>query len=277
MDMQNQQKKVSPCAGLLGAGTAGLCATGLGLGIYAAKIEPEMLGVTVAPLDKTPPVRAVFFSDLHLSHLYHFSHLEKIVDSINDLQPQLVLFGGDFFGHFLKEVNSLPFRWLADQLRRINAPLGKFAVMGNHEMREGAWPFFELLFTEGGFQVLRDEIVQPAPGITICGLSPFSKGKVLRQMPKDGWRVVLCHMPDKCRYLNLKNTDLVLSGHTHAGQIRLPVVTRMVLPPGGRRYPYGSYHPQGDHTAQLFVSRGIGMSGVPFRFLAPPELVLLES
>ena len=120
-----------------------------------------------------------------------------------------------------------------------------------------------------------DEIVSPAPGVTICGLSPYSDGRVLRGMPADGWRVCLCHMPDKARYLPLKRADLMLSGHSHAGQVRLPVLTRLILPPGGKFYPYGLYRPQGPGAAQLYVSRGIGMSGVPFRFLAPPELVVL--
>ena len=72
-----------------------------------------------------------------------------------------------------------------------------------------------------------------------------------------------------------KNVDVMLSGHSHAGQVRLPVLTRLILPPGGKFYPYGLYRPQGPGAAQLYVSRGIGMSGVPFRFLAPPELVVL--
>lgn len=263
-----EKRAAGAAAALLAAGAATAC--------YAAHIEPQRLTITRPALEKKPPVKVVFFTDLHLGPMYDCSHLETVVNRINARQPDLVLFGGDFFAKFLRDAHQLPFRWLVAQLNRIQAPLGKYAVLGNHDVRQGARPFFELLFEEGGFTVLWDQIVQPAPGITLCGLSPYSSGKVLRQMPKTGWRVVLCHMPDKCRYLNLKNTNLVLSGHTHAGQIRLPILTKMILPPGGKFYPYGMYRPQGPANAQLFVSRGIGMSGVPFRFLAPPELVVLE-
>lgn len=259
----------------LGFGAAALASTGLALAHYAARVEPEQLGITTPKLDKQPPVKVLFFSDLHIGPMYAHTHLKRIVDSINAQKPDLILFGGDFFAKFLRDAHELPFRWLVHQLQRLEAPLGKYAVLGNHDVRQGAQPFFELLFSEGGFRVLEDEIIQPAPGITICGLLPYSNGHILRKMPSDGWRVVLCHMPDKCRYLNLTNVDLVLSGHSHAGQVRLPIITRMILPPGGKMYPYGLFHPQ-NTKAQLFVSRGIGMSGVPFRFLAPPELVLFK-
>lgn len=278
--MQSELHKkatLTPCQkALIGAGTLAAGAIGLGLAHYAARVEPEMLTITRPALEKKPPVKVVFFSDLHLGYLYHPRHLSAIVDAINEQEPQLVLFGGDFFAKFLKDVNSLSFRWLAEELGRIEAPLGKYAILGNHDVRQGAQPFFELLFTEAGFTILEDEIVQPCPGITLCGLLPYSNGHILRKMPGSGWRVALCHMPDKSRYLNLRHTDLVLAGHTHAGQIRLPVITKMILPPGGKFYPYGMYRPQGPGRAQLFVSRGIGMSGVPFRFMAPPELVVLE-
>lgn len=261
------------------AALAGLCAvgaTGLGLAYYAAKIEPERLVVTRPQLAVRPPVKTVFLTDLHLGPMYPPRHLEQVVNLINAEAPGLVLFGGDFFARFLRDAHALPFAWLAAQLRRIEAPLGKYAVLGNHDLREGARPFFELLFAEGGFTVLWDEVISPAPGVSICGLSPYSDGAALRQLPAEGWRVCLCHMPDKCRYLPLEAADLVLAGHTHAGQVRLPVITRMILPPGGKYYPYGLYLPQGPNAAQLFVSRGIGLSGVPFRFMAPPELVALE-
>lgn len=255
-------------------GTAGVL--GLGVAAYAAKYEPEHLTITRPVLQHTPPVKTLFFSDVHVGAMYHYSHLEPIVTAINAEQPQLVLFGGDFFSKFLRDAPHMPFAYMKTQLNRIKAPLGKYAVLGNHELRDGCGPFFELLFSEGGFTVLQDEIATPAPGISICGLSPYSNGKIMHQLPSQGWRITLCHMPDKCRYLPLHKTDLVLAGHTHNGQIRLPIITDMILPPGGKLYPYGSYHPQGNDSAELFVSRGIGMSGVPFRLGCPPELVVLE-
>lgn len=257
------------------AGAATLTAAGLGLAYYASRLEPERLVVTRPPLEKRPPLRVVFFSDLHIGRTCPPRRLENVVRRINALKPDLVLFGGDFFAKFLRDAWALPFSELARQLRRIRAPKGKYAVLGNHDVREGARPFFEDLFAAGGFTVLWDEVVYPAPGVALCGLSPYSSGRALRAMPADGWRICLCHMPDKARYLPLKKADLMLSGHSHAGQVRLPAVTRLILPPGGKFYPFGLYRPQGPGAAQLYVSRGIGMSGVPFRFLAPPELVVL--
>lgn len=250
--------------------------TGAVLGSYAAKIEPNLLGITKPALQRPAPVKTLFFSDLHLGPMYTPEHLEQVVDAINAQSPELVLFGGDFFAKFLRDAHMLSFSQLTAQLRRIHAPLGKYAVWGNHDVRQGSAPFYRMLMEHGGFVPLWDKIVQPAPGITLCGLAPYSNGRILNRMPKDGWRICLCHMPDKARYLNLSHVDLVLSGHSHAGQIQLPVLTKMILPPGGKMYPYGLYTPQPQRSAQLFVSRGIGMSGVPFRFLCPPELVVFE-
>lgn len=261
-------------AALLG-GAAALTAAGLGLAFYASRLEPRSLTVTRPPLDKRPPLRVVFFSDLHLGRRTPPARLAEVVRRINALKPDLVLFGGDFFAKFLRDAWALPFPELARQLGRIRAPKGKYAVLGNHDVRDGARPFFEQLFRAGGFTVLWDGIARPAPGVTVCGLSPYSSGRALRAMPADGWRICLCHMPDKARYLPLKKVDLMLSGHSHAGQVKLPALTRLILPPGGKFYPYGLYRPQGPGAAQLYVSRGIGMSGVPFRFLAPPELLVL--
>ena len=172
----------------------------------------------------------------HLAEImaqYPAERLEAVVARINALKPDLVLFGGGFFSKFLRAAWALPFPELARQLRRIRAPKGKYAVLGTHDVRQGARPFFEQLFEAGGFTVLWDQLASPAPGVTLCGLSPYSDGRVLRRMPADGWRICLCHMPDKARYLPLKKADLMLSGHSHAGQVRLPVLTRLILPPGG--------------------------------------------
>ena len=256
------------------AALGGVCAAGLGY--YAHCIEPERLRIVRPQLMQKPPVKVLFFSDVHLGPMYHPEHLEGLVDAINAEKPELVVFGGDFFAKFMRDASMLHFGWLAKQLARIQAPLGKYAVWGNHDVRQGAAPFYRMLMEHGGFVPLWDKIVSPRPDVHICGLAPYSDGKILRKMPKEGWRLCLCHMPDKARYLNLSHVDLMLSGHSHGGQVQLPVLTSMILPPGGKMYPYGHYRPQSQHKAELFVSRGIGMSGVPFRLLHPPELVVFE-
>lgn len=269
------QNRADRAARLFLGAAAGAAVTGAAVGWYAAKVEPRQLTVSRPELCRRPPVKTLFFSDVHFGPMYSPEFLEPLVDAINTEEPELVLFGGDFFAKFARDAHMLDFSWLAGQLQRIKAPLGKYAVWGNHDVRQGAAPFYRMLMEHGGFVPLWDKIVQPAPGVTVCGLAPYSDGKVLRDMPAEGWRVCLCHMPDKARYLNLSRVDVMLSGHSHAGQLQVPVLTKMILPPGGKMFPQGLYRPQADCPAQLFVSRGIGMSGVPFRLLTPPELVVL--
>lgn len=270
------QNRADRAAGLFLGAAAGTAAVGAAVGWYAARVEPRQLSITRPALSRHVPVRVLFFSDVHIGPMYRPELLKPLVDAINAQAPELVLFGGDFFAKFGRDAHMLNFSWLTEQLRRIEAPLGKYAVWGNHDVRQGAAPFYRMLMEHSGFVPLWDRIVQPAPGVTVCGLAPYSDGRVLRAMPEKGWRVCLCHMPDKARYLNLSRVDVMLSGHSHAGQLQVPVLTKMILPPGGKMFPQGLYRPQEGRPAQLFVSRGIGMSGVPFRLLTPPELVVLE-
>ena len=256
--------------------TGAAAAAGAGLLYYAARVEPERLVITRPRLKKAVPVKTVFFSDVHVGKRYAPAHLEVIVDAINAQQPELVLFGGDFFAKLPRDIRVLDFEWIADQLRRIQAPLGKFALLGNHDVRYGSQPYFYDLLARGGFSVLWNETVQLEGGISICGLSPYSSGRTLAQLPAEGYRICLCHMPDKARYLALGKCDLMLSGHSHDSQVHLPLLDRIILPPGGKMYPYGSYFPQGEDKAQLFVSRGIGTSGPPLRLGAAPEIVVLQ-
>ena len=99
------------------AGAAALTAAGLGLAFYAAKLEPRRLTVTRPPLEKKPPLRVVFFSDLHIRRAGSPERLEAVAERINALKPDLVLFGGDFFAKFLRDAWALPFSELARQLR----------------------------------------------------------------------------------------------------------------------------------------------------------------
>ena len=254
---------------------AGLCAAGIAVAGYAALVEPNRLTVTRPSLPRPVPVRTVFFSDLHIGRKYSPAHLEPIVDAINRLHPQLVLFGGDFFAKLPTDRPVLDFDWIAAQLRRIEAPLGKYAVAGNHDVRHNSLPEFYRLLKAGSFNVLWEQTAQPLPGLEICGLAPYTHGDALRRTDSSAYRICLCHMPDKARYLPLWRCDLMLSGHSHAGQIRLPVLTGQILPPGGKYYHYGLYQPQGKDRAALFVSRGLGVYGPPMRLAAPPEIVLL--
>lgn len=262
---------------LLYAAAASGCLTAGGLLYYGHKKEPETLTVTRPRLSNPPPVRIVFFSDVHLGGMYAPEHLSAIVDKINSLRPDLVLFGGDFFAKFPDDYVFLDASARAGELARIKAPMGKYAVLGNHDIRKGGRPYAEKLLRAGGFTVLWDSCVSLPCRVEICGLSPYSSGRALKQLPNRGYRICLCHMPDRARYLPLRRCDLMLSGHSHGGQVRLPVLTRVILPPGGKMFPLGLYFPQGKKAGALFVSRGIGMSGLPFRFLCPPELVLLKA
>ena len=154
-------------------------------------------------------------------------------------------------------------------------PAGQIAVLGSHDVRQGARPFFELLFTEGA--------------LPFCGT---------RSRPCPGNRGVRpCPLFRRWGHAAAAGRVLARDPVPHAGQVPLPALKgrrpgsggpqpRQAGAPAGdhphdpaagrQALPYGLYRPQGRSAGQLFVSQGIGMSRVPFRFLAPPELVVLE-
>lgn len=261
---------------LLYALAASGCLTAGGLLCYGHKKEPETLTITRLRLPKAPPVRIVFFTDVHLGPMYAPAHLGRIAEEINALKPGLVLFGGDFFAKFPEDYGMLDVKNRVRELSRIRAPFGKYAVLGNHDIRKGGAPYAKRLLQAGGFTVLWDECASLSCGVELCGLSPYSSGRALSRLPGKGYRICLCHMPDRARYLPLQRCDLMLAGHSHGGQVKLPFLTRVILPPGGKMFPYGLYFPHGEKAGALFVSRGLGMSGLPFRFLCPPEIVCIE-
>jgi len=270
--------------GLLSIGIGSLLTTSLGYA-YARYIEPRQLQVTTknmtfANLPKGfDGVKILQFSDIHLGLTYDLSMLSRLVDKINALDPDIVLFTGDL----MDIPNQYPYTKLIPPiLKRIQAPLGKFASYGNHDHGGYGTDIYRKAIEDSGFQLLRNETVKVSlidqSFITISGLDDIMLGqpdyhKTFGALGKDYFSLAMVHEPDVAKKVAAYNVDLQLSGHTHGGQIQIPFYGPLYTPPYGRKYEEGTFE-IGPSKMALYVNRGLGTTRLPFRFLAKPEITL---
>jgi hypothetical protein len=224
--------------------------------------------------------RIVQMSDIHLVEFTETWFLEEMVRQINALQPELVLLTGDFVTRAPLPIATA---WkaagvCAEILTGLTAPQ-RYAILGNHDVAVGATRVADPLRAHGT-PVLANSYVpleRGADSIWLCGLNDAESGSpdLGLAVPADPLApvILLCHEPDYVdRILNhprFGSIDLMLSGHSHGGQIRLPLVGPLILPPLGKKYPEGLY--RFGHM-QLYVNRGIGTVGLPLRLNCPAEL-----
>jgi predicted MPP superfamily phosphohydrolase len=257
------------------------------LAVWAGWVEPRRLKVreVALPLPRWPTrldgLRVALVADLHAGgpHVRE-SDLERVVARVNAAAPDLVALLGDYVDPSVALARRIPPERVAERLAGLRAPLGAVAVLGNHDWaHEGAR--VPRALRAAGIVVLEDDAVpagDPARGLWLAGLadarhrSPDVR-EALAGVPEHAAIVLLTHDPDVFPLVP-ERVALTVAGHTHGGQLDVPVLRRLAIPSRyGLRYAGGHVEEGGRH---LFVSRGIGEAGVPARFRAPPEVVILR-
>lgn len=256
----------------------------------AAIVEPRHLSLTEArlaveslPLDASS-LRVLHVSDLHLERLSRRE--EQLLNIIDTARPDVILITGDYV-NISFNVDPATHAQVRELLGKLTAPYGVYAVLGTPavDVPDVIAPLFDGL----SVCLLRDEAVRLAgPGgqvWTILGLEcqhdiaadSHTLDRVLTTVPSDGPRILLYHSPDLMPQAVAHGIDLYLCGHTHGGQVRLPLIGPLLTSSKlGRRYVMGHYREGATH---LYVSRGIGFEGLGaprVRLLCPPEVALLE-
>jgi predicted MPP superfamily phosphohydrolase len=253
-----------------------LAVTGILCMLYGHFIESRWIEVNTITIP-TPKLvgstfRIVQVSDLHCDSTP--GNEERAVKIINQLKPDVVVATGDY----LNRPSALP--RLQDMLRRLDAPLGKFAIRGSFERR--ARSHLDLL-QDTGFRWLEHETVTVQKGgdvIDICGLG-LDEAEACRDLLQGTaparFRVFLFHTPDLVEDVNGLGVDLYLCGHTHGGQVALPWYGAIItLSKFGKKYESGLYRVGG---TMLYVNRGLGMERAPaprVRFFARPEIAIFD-
>jgi len=210
-------------------------------------------------------------SDIHHGLYLSLLKVEGAVEATNALGADLIVLTGDFVTFSRDYV-----RPMARALGQLRAPLGVFAVLGNHDYWAGA----ELVTRElqrCGIRVLRNShaiLKRGSDRLCLVGVDDLRYNcdlkRALRGAPRGAPKVLLSHNPAIIGQAARFGLDLVLSGHTHGGQVRLPVLGSVYR---RRRYTIGWDRL---HDTQIYVCRGLGKSIVPFRIGCPPEIALLH-
>ena len=239
---------------------------------YAWWIEPRWLQVKEHYLTQSAleqDVTLVCFGDTHVGLDTTAEDLARWVEQINRQQPDVVVFLGDLFDDY-SQYQGDP-EEVVQALADIRAA-DKLAVVGNHDVGGGSERVYEGLMERAGFTVLRNESAE-CQGIRFIGADEmlFYHPDVTGLSGQGICNTLLCHEPDFAD--EAEPFALMLAGHTHGGQVRLPFCPPFVRPPGGEGYTAGFYQ-----TAKgtLYVNRGLGMTSLPLRFGARPELTVFH-
>jgi predicted MPP superfamily phosphohydrolase len=221
-------------------------------------------------------LRAGVLSDLHAGVPHAgLAVIERAVAALNEARPDVHLLLGDHLDASQIWRRRLAPEAVAAALARLEAPLGTVSVIGNHDWRNSGDRMWRALAATG-ITVLEDEAVERG-GVWIAGLGDMRHRApdvrtALRDVPLGGPAIVLTHDPDMFPEVP-PWVSLTLAGHTHGGQVAIPLLRRPMLPSRyGERYARGHVVEDGRH---LYVTSGVGTSGLPIRFLAPPEVVVL--
>jgi uncharacterized protein len=282
----------------------GSAAALLGTGAYAFGLEPAFR-LRVQRYALSPPgwpeglnLRIAVLADIHVGEPYMpVSRVEEIVETANGLGADMTVLLGDYVAGHRFMTRRVGMAEIAPVLARLRAPLGVFAILGNHDwwddataQRERKGPIIAArALRDVHIPVLENDVVRIKKGdrsFWLAGLGDqiaFVRGPgrfegvddlpgTLAKVGDDAPVILLAHEPDIFPQV-AERVSLTLSGHTHGGQVRLLGYSPMVPSQYGNRYAYGHVVEDERH---LVVSGGLGTSILPVRFGVPPEIVLLD-
>jgi predicted MPP superfamily phosphohydrolase len=264
--------KVAAATAILGAGWL----------IYAREVETrrvEIKHVTLT-LPRLAPefdgYRLVQFGDLHLDDWTRPGRLSWITRKVNEQRPDLIAITGDFASYSAEEFDA---RRLIDALRALRARDGCVAILGNHDYLTDVRLVRRCIRESGVTELINDvrSLKRGDAALHIAGIDDVMEGRsrldlVLERLPESGAAILLAHEPDFADVSAATGRfDLQLSGHSHGGQIGVPLIRRLVLPPFSQRYIRGLYELG---VMVLYTNRGLGFVHLRLRFLCRPEITV---
>jgi uncharacterized protein len=248
--------------------------------VYAREVETRR--VEIKPVTLTLPrlspefdgYRVVQIGDLHLDDWTKPERLKGITQKVNEQRPDLVAITGDFASYSAEQLDA---QRLVEALRDLRARDGCVAILGNHDYLTDV-KLVRRCIREGGVTELINGVLTLKRGdaaLHVAGIDDVMEGRsrldlVLQKLPDSGAAMLLAHEPDFADVSAATGRfDLQLSGHSHGGQIGVPLLRRLVLPPFSQRYTSGLYQVGG---MRVYTNRGIGFVHLRARFLCRPEI-----
>lgn len=260
---------------------AALVLLALFIPFYAFKLEPNLAVVHQLKLgnqNKPAEIKVVQLSDIQVSDSYETKRLDKVIRKVNQQKPDIIVFTGDLFDNYAQYQHE---QEIIEKLGQMKASIGKYAVWGNHDYGGGASRVYERVMNAANFTVLKNsgETISLNDGkkLFIGGLDDSLLGnpsvdETLAYRQRYDYSILLTHEPDVADKFIGTDTQLILAGHSHGGQIRLPFYqVKNVL---AEKYIRGLYE-LSDHT-KLYVNTGLGTTSIHARMGVPPEISVFQ-
>ena len=223
-------------------------------------------------------LKIIHLTDIHYGSTVNEKELNNIVDKVNEIQPDIVVMTGDLIDERLSYDKDI----IINCLSRIEAKLGKFAVSGNHDIPLDDYNYivkesgftsldnkYELIYSKSNEPIIISGI---GYGDEDIGIKTEQFDKYISELKTDDikpiYSILLVHEPDTVDNLDLNKYDLILAGHSHAGQVRLPIIGKLYTPEGAKKY-YDEYYKI--NNTDLYISSGLGTSLYKFRLFNKPS------
>ena len=212
-------------------------------------------------------MKIVQISDIHYGTTINESNLKKMVNKVNQLKPDIIVFTGDLVAKGINPTDKIKAE-ITVNLSKLKAPIGKYAIASNEDLESDS--FYDLI-TNSGFTLLNNEAKliynNDDEPIELVGISNINNKIELT----DNYKIALIHKPDDFDNIKNDNYNIVMAGHNHGGIIRLPFLGGLINIEGAKKY-HNDYY-EIDNT-KLYVSSGLGTSNINFRMFNQPSINL---
>ena len=261
-----------------------------GIFFYSIFVSVENLTVSYHTVqsEKIPAdmndIQIAFITDLEYNHFMNKDRLTKMIHKINEVKPDIVLFGGDIFDLPLTYVpNDATKQEVSQLLKTIQAPLGKFAVLGEQDnVDKNVKSMVTDILKTSDFELLNNRSIRLRNGsqasITLIGMDSLIGGtidinKAFSNVNQEEFNILMTHCPDTIQLEDLPKTniDLMFAGHSHGSQIYIPLLGALSSDEGAQKYNHGK------HTVNqtvLHVSNGMGTTAMDMRLFSPPQMLV---
>lgn len=250
----------------------------------AEEVKIKKIKLPILREQHDQPLTIVHISDLHIGFNYSYSDLIYHISLVNELNADFVMITGDLFDR-VDKFKGNPYAYVP-LLKTIRAAQGVFFCFGNHDQRTYETHIIQDILERSNIRILNNfgtTVYYDDEPIYLCGLDDIlnSKGNITqalrnRQHPSH-LTITMVHEPDFADYVKKFNVDLQLSGHSHGGQIRLPLLGAPITPYLGSKYVRGLYRLHyKTHELFVHVSPGLGVTHLPIRLFCPPEITVIE-
>ncbi|MBE6158944.1 MAG: metallophosphoesterase [Firmicutes bacterium] len=214
-------------------------------------------------------VKVIHLSDIHYASVGE-AKLNKAVEEVNTMKPDIIVFTGDLYDEFSNLTEDMENK-IINALSKLNAPLGKYAVSGNHDYK---YDRFTDIITKSGFTYLENETkliyYNDETPIEIIGYPDEREANPNYDIElSDYFKIALIHEGDSWEHIKDKGIDLSLAGHSHGGQVRLPFIGCLIKVDGGKKYCEEHYT---NNNSELYVNFGLGETEFKLRSFNKPSI-----